>query len=133
MQERLGSDAIIDTCHRAADLLQAHPDPEIGWAVLQEDRSDVPFFQPQVALEHSGHLAAAPVNLPVRIHFLSKKNQGFLRVPLGFGQEDLQEGEGRVPLERPAAFVSHAQVGEDVPEIWPKIGKEEMPKEGQED
>lgn len=98
MQERLGSDVKVEEGNWAAQFGQCDPGPYETGLVGQEESDRVPFLEPDLGLQSSGHLVAVFIHLAIRNHSSFKVQEDLAGMPPRRIQEAVQEAVERFEL-----------------------------------
>lgn len=90
VQQRLGSDVVVQKRSRAAQLGQCQPHPHKLRLIAQEQSHRVPWLQVGMRGQSSGHFVAFSVGLAVSVRAVLEKNELLMRLLLRLVQETIQ-------------------------------------------
>lgn len=98
MQQRFGSDVVVQQGSDASQLGQSEPDPHKLGLVAQEERHGVPLLQVRMRGQSSGHFVAHLVRLAVRVRAFLEQDERLMRLPRCMVQKTIQDAVKRFPL-----------------------------------
>lgn len=124
VQQRLGSDVVVEKSHGAADLQQPQPQKQKDGFISQEQRHRVALFNASTLLEDPGCLAAERICVPVGVGLISETDERLVRLHLHHLQEAVQDEV--ISLIKLHNFMPHFQLLADVADILKKVWMEEV-------
>lgn len=119
VQQRLGSDVVVEKRHGAADLQQPQPQKQEDGLISQEQRHLVALFNAAALQEDSGRLAAEFVGVPVGVVLIFEADEQLVRLRLDHLKEAVQ-GE-IIPFISLLDLAPHFQLVAHVSDILNKV------------